>query len=849
MSELSTPTILIIDDNDIFRQSLVMYCKDLGWIPAEASDGQAGLERFHETRPDVVLVDLRLPLLDGLEVLKRIKAESPDTPVIAISGAGSLDDSVVALRYGAMDFILKPIGDYAILEKAIVNALDHIRLVNENRMYQQQQEEKIRERTQELEKANRSLQTEIVERRKIADESIRRQKYLDGITAGTRLLLASRDNIPHLEFLKHIGSMADACRAYIILFNEKTNGERVTRQIAQWQASTPEPVPPFDGLHDILLEKELKYWEPKLSTGNTVYGEVAAFPMPLRKRFKASGTISFLAIPMIIEEKLLGMVCLDNCQSPTAWSEVEQNYIRIAADNLGQELRRTRIKEQLADERNLLRSLIDNLPDHVYVKDADGRYLATNSSNLRMLGLKSEAEIIGKNVFDLFPEDTAKTLNDEDSAIINSGIPVLNREELMLNRNNVQCWYSTTKIPLYHQGVISGLVGISTDITERRRAEEELHRHKNLLEAIFTSTPDFLILKDANYTYQAVNPAFCDFIGKTQQQIIGKTDFDLFPKEEAELFRDNDKAVLRTAQSRSDDEITTGNAGKSWLNVTKTPIIDAEGNATGILCSARNISERKAAELERERLIAELEAKNTELERFTHTVSHDLKSPLHTVRGFAKRLAKDIEAGRQDRVEEEADAIQRATDRMLRLLDELLRLCRAGLLANLSEKVSLATLADEAVELVGERLAEQEATVDISPSLPTVSGDPIRLLEVFQNLIDNALKFSTGREKPHINIETRQDNGKQVICVRDNGKGIEPEMREQVFAMFHQVDPFLEGTGIGLAIVKRIIEAHNGSIWVESEGTGRGTTFCFTLGDQQQPEKTQYSSAESALIH
>jgi PAS domain S-box-containing protein len=246
---------------------------------------------------------------------------------------------------------------------------------------------------------------------------------------------------------------------------------------------------------------------------------------------------------------------------------------------------------------------------------------------------------------------------------------------------------------------------------------------------------------------------------------------------------------------------------------------------TGII---RDISERRQAEQERERLIGELETKAAEMERFTYTVSHDLKSPLITIRGFLGLLAKDTAAGDTQRMSEDITHIQGAVRRMQMLLDELLSLSRIGRLINPPQDIAMSELAREAVQQVGGQIAERGVQVTIAPDLPTIIGDHPRLLEVLQNLIDNAVKFMGDQPNPQVEIGFRQEAGETIFFVRDNGSGIDPRYQQKIFGLFERLSADTEGTGIGLALVKRIIEVHGGRIWVES-ALGQGATFLFTL--------------------
>lgn len=242
-----------------------------------------------------------------------------------------------------------------------------------------------------------------------------------------------------------------------------------------------------------------------------------------------------------------------------------------------------------------------------------------------------------------------------------------------------------------------------------------------------------------------------------------------------------------------------------------------------------DITDRKRAEAEREDLIAELEARNTELERFTYTVSHDLKSPLITIKGYIGMLAEDLHAGNTENVEEDIRRIANSADTMADLLRELLELSRIGRIVNPPTNVRVDDLAREAVEIVGGPISERGVQIQVEKGLPIAYGDRQRLLEVFQNLIENAVKYMGEQAEPTIRIGAELSESMVLVHIEDNGIGIEPRYHERIFGLFDQLNVASEGTGIGLALVKRIVEIHGGRVWVESEGNGSGAKFCFTI--------------------
>ena len=245
--------------------------------------------------------------------------------------------------------------------------------------------------------------------------------------------------------------------------------------------------------------------------------------------------------------------------------------------------------------------------------------------------------------------------------------------------------------------------------------------------------------------------------------------------------------------------------------------------------NARLYSDLQADLTIRQNLISELESKNAELERFTYTVSHDLKSPLFTIRGFLGYLEQDAFSGNRERMKSDMQRITDATEKMHQLLNDLLELSRIGRLMNDPTVIPFDELVRDAVELVQGRIMECGVTVHIDADMPFVYGDRPRLLEVVQNLVDNAAKFMGDQPKPRIEIGwDGEEDGKPILYVRDNGMGIPSEHHERIFGLFNKLDVRVDGTGIGLALVKRIVEVHGGRIWVRSEA-GKGSTFYFTL--------------------
>ncbi len=257
-----------------------------------------------------------------------------------------------------------------------------------------------------------------------------------------------------------------------------------------------------------------------------------------------------------------------------------------------------------------------------------------------------------------------------------------------------------------------------------------------------------------------------------------------------------------------------------------------EHNWSKVFVSMVDTTQSKKAEYDKEKLILTLGEKNTELEHYTYTVSHDLKSPLVTLAGFVGLLKKDLKEGKPDRVNKDLNRISEAVSTMEQLLNDLLKLSRVNRLQTPVEYIKPNIAIGEVINMLSINMVDANAKIDIQSPMPTIRMDSTSFKEIFLNLINNALKYRKLDLPVHIKIGTRQEQQQTIFFVQDNGIGIEPGYFKKIFGLFERLDNEYEGTGIGLAIVKRIIDIYKGHIWVESDGLNQGATFCFTLPTQ-----------------
>jgi PAS domain S-box-containing protein len=368
------------------------------------------------------------------------------------------------------------------------------------------------------------------------------------------------------------------------------------------------------------------------------------------------------------------------------------------------------------------------------------------------------------------------------------------------------------------------MIGSMLDITERKVAEQALRESGAELLAILESTGDGILAVDRNgEKVIKTNRRYAE-MWRVPQSIIDAGDNNALRNYVLNQLADPDAFLQRVHELYGTDTVAV-----DTLVFKDGRIFERHGfpmmlakTVIGRVWSFRDVTERKRQE-------RELSEKSTELERFTYTVSHDLKSPLVTVKTFLGYLEQDLLIPDPERVKQDVGFMRTAADKMGQLLDELLNLARVGRKSNPSVRVTFQELAQEAVRLVAGRISTQGVEVQVADAAVVLEGDRPRLVEIWQNLVENACKFMGDQPKPRVEIGIEKRGAETVFFVRDNGAGIEPRYQEKVFSLFEKLNPKIEGTGMGLALVKRVVELYKGRIWVESGGPGQGANFLFTL--------------------
>ena len=507
-------------------------------------------------------------------------------------------------------------------------------------------------------------------------------------------------------------------------------------------------------------------------------------------------------------------------------------FVQDITDRKQAELAILQARDDLREREAQLRTILNNLPFWVWLKDVNGRFLMVNNLVIQdNPDLSSEDQLIGKTDSEISTPELANKYRSDDLWVMETLSPLFVEEPVLVNGETKL--FETYKAPYWgDENQLLGTFGFSRDITERKQAENNLFESEARFRSVFEDAGIGMVLVNQNHVIVKSNQSFVNMLGYLEEDLAGRAfknithpdDVDISMLQYARLFKGEISGYgLEKRYLHKQGHII-------WAMLHVSLVRPVGGQPTYAIAQVQDITDRKQAEADRELLIQELERRNAELERFAYTVSHDLKSPLVTIGGFLGFLERDAQSGDIAQLKTDIGSIRDAASKMRLLLDELLELSRVGRLMNAPEEISFAVIVQDALLVTQGHLVDCEVVVT-DADFPTVVGDRMRLVEVVQNLVDNAAKFMGDQPQPRIMIGVRLDGVTPVFFVQDNGIGILPKYQDHIFDIFNKLNPEVEGTGIGLALVKRIVEVHNGRLWVESAGLGQGSTFCFTLNE------------------
>jgi PAS domain S-box-containing protein len=534
--------------------------------------------------------------------------------------------------------------------------------------------------------------------------------------------------------------------------------------------------------------------------------------------------------------------------SAASWATKEGLYFTAIIRDISV---RKQAGDALRQSEQMLQWVLDTIPARVFWKDRDSVFIGCNKLFAQDAGLESPDEIVGKNDFEFGWRDQAESYRSDDAGVIRTGIPKLKYEEPQTTPDGKQLWLSTSKIPLRDvEGRIIGVLGTYEDITSRKQAEQALRTSEANYREIFNSVNDLIIVHDAETgRITDVNQKMLDTFGYTHEELRVLRVKDISAPQRAYSQTQAIKRIKAAAEGKPQlfEWLCRDKAGRVFwveVNLKRANI----GDQRRVLAVVREITERKQAEQVRDRLYVELESKNKELESILYAASHDLRSPLVNIQGFSNELSRNCETIRsalleditadgldkkvrvalEEAIPEALGFISTSGAKMDSLLSGLLRLCRLGQAVINAEWLDMNAMMAEIVGGIEYQLKEAGARVEMQ-SLPGCYGDASQINQVFSNLVDNAVNYLDESRSGLIRIFAKRQANRNIYCVQDNGVGIVADHQDKIFEIFHRLVPDKgRGEGLGLTIVRRILDRHNGKIWVESQ-VGKGSSFFVSL--------------------
>jgi PAS domain S-box-containing protein len=493
----------------------------------------------------------------------------------------------------------------------------------------------------------------------------------------------------------------------------------------------------------------------------------------------------------------------------------------------------------LRESEALFRRTVELAPSGIaHVGPADGRFLLVNRSLCRLLGY-SEEELLARNVKSVsHPAD--RDITDAQRRRVHSGeLESVAFEKRYLRKDGSVVWVDlTVSLVRGADGVPHHEIAIFDDATERKTAETALRESEQRFRSLTQVSSDWYWEQDEQFRFTMMSGGVKDAVGIAPEEFIGRTRWDRATGlSEAEL--DAHKVQLESHLPFTGLEYgRPGPDGRMrYISASGEPVFDEAGRFKGYRGVGRDVTERRTAQLALQAAHDELARSNAELEQFAYVASHDLQEPLRMVSSYTQLLGRRYGDKLDGDARDFMAFIVDGAGRMKQLIEDLLAYSRVGTHGREFKEVELESVLARAVVNLRGAIEDFGASIT-NDQLPLVHGDEMQLVQLFQNLIGNALKFR-GSEAPHVHVSSRKALGGWEVSIADNGIGIEPQYFERIFLVFQRLHDKGQypGTGIGLAICKKVVDRHGGRIRVESK-PGKGSTFHFTLRDRQQGAAT-----------
>lgn len=487
-----------------------------------------------------------------------------------------------------------------------------------------------------------------------------------------------------------------------------------------------------------------------------------------------------------------------------------------------------RAENALKESEQKYREMTDLLDEGVYEMDLNGRFTYANRKGLSYLGVDEQDLSNGLSVFDIVePKDAQRAKERLEAAIATGDTGAVEFD--IVRKDGTTFPALTHGSAIVRDGDAVGMRGVIFDISDIKKTERALRESEERFRTFVKSLHEGIWVLDKDDVTTYVNPRMAEMLAYTEEEMIGKPVYSFNDEEWQRFTIDSMERRKKGVSEQLEGEMVRKDGGRVHALLETSPILDQDGNYVGSIAGVQDITDRKLAEENLRQTMNELDRSNKELEQFAYVTSHDLREPLRMMTSFSQSLEKRY----KDRLDSTAnDYIHFIVDgaaRMQRLIDDILIYSRVTTKAMPFVAVDMEEVLQDVLSNL--KVAAEDAKAQIlHEPLPVIHADPSQMSQVLQNLIGNALKFSRDGVSPVVRITARQKADEWIFSVSDNGIGIDPELFGKLFNLFQRLHPpdKYPGTGVGLAVTKKIVERHGGRIWIESE-PGRGSSFLFSL--------------------
>lgn len=509
-------------------------------------------------------------------------------------------------------------------------------------------------------------------------------------------------------------------------------------------------------------------------------------------------------------------------------SVIYDNGVPIATQGIVRDITKDKeAEEYLIQSENRLSTLIRNLDSGVLLEDENRKIVLTNNKFCDLFGIPLQPDqLIGADCSNSAEE--SKNMFVDSKGFISRINEIVEKRELvvgdelkMVNGSILERDY----IPVFSDSKYRGHLWSYRDVTLRRKYRHNIEAEREKYRSIIANMHLGLVELDKEERIIMVNQSYLNMSGYSEDELLGKVGKDiLLAKADRDMVEE--RMYERKKGLTNAYEIRVKNKQgelRHWL-VSGAPNYNFNGEIIGSIGIVYDITEIKELHLQKENLLLKLEKSNDELQEYAHIVSHDLKSPLRSIDALVQWIKEDNKDKLDDMSLSNIDHIEKTLEKMEQLISDVLEYSSVGSEDKEKTNVNLADLVDGLCQIL---YIPEHIKVNVVNPLPSVKGDKTKLQQLFQNLMSNAVKFI---DKPEgkIEIDVKSERGFYQFSVSDNGIGIEKQYHDKIFKIFHALNKSKDSTGIGLSIVKKIVDLHEGKIWLESE-PNKGTTFFFTL--------------------